>query len=356
MIRFLVSITLVMACNISHAQNHILNATIALKSNIQLKGDVFRYDTYPNTVTVKDSIGKSLIYDFKDIDYIRNSNFLLKSIEFENTYLLFETLLIGQNMNLYKINVLETEIFYVQKAGILYLLEGGDKIVKVDSKEQLKGSKQYLKEINTYKGTLIYLMKSDPSLVNEINRIKYTQKDISDLVLAFNQGVVSYIKTNATELINRKPNWLTYVQYSHSYNNSYFTDENTTPNFFGAGVLVYLSESSRHSIKMGMEYGTYSDPNQIYWSDYLNLNINYNYDYYSTRNADFYLSLRLIDFGYVLESNTGDSYIGILPRLSPGLGYQHRIGNKLRLYGEINNILKLLYILNNFSFGISFDI
>ena len=244
------------------AQEHLLNANVHFKDNTAIEGNMFLYESEPDFITVENNSGEKNRYPLKSVNYIENQITILRNFQYESTYKLLEALVESEKMSLYKKNSNETDLFYVVKSGEIYLLEGGKKTVIIDSKD-------YTADNYGYRGVLKALTRDDPSLSQKIDKVTYHQKELMDIVISYNNGKISYIKTGSLSKKNKKPNWLIYAQYSNNVSNGFFTMNNITPQFFQAGVKLYLTEISRHSFKFGFEYGVYTD---IYDSD-TNINI-----------------------------------------------------------------------------------
>jgi hypothetical protein len=147
------------------------------------------------------------------------------------------------------------------------------------------------------------------------------------------------------------------MQYTNSATNTIFTRDNQTPSFIQGGVQYYFSKESRHSLKLGLEYGIYTQPANEYDHFYqlVNLNISYYLDLYRMRHSAIYFNVRALDLTYVVDTDDSRSYIFMLPRISPGFGFKYQI-NKLYLFVELNNMIQYKTVPYNFSCGLTFDI
>lgn len=332
------------------AQEHLLNANVHFKDNTAIEGNMFLYESEPDFITVENNSGEKNRYPLRSVDYIENQVTILRNFQYESTYKLLEALVESEKMSLYKKNSNETDLFYVVKSGEIYLLEGGKKTVIIDSKD-------YTADNYGYRGVLKALTRDDPSLSQKIDKVTYHQKELMDVVISYNNGKISYIKTGSLSKKNKKPNWLIYAQYSNNVSNGFFTMNNITPQFFQAGVKLYLTEISRHSFKFGFEYGVYTD---IYDSDtntntLFSIAVTYQLDFFRTRRSNFYINIRIADLAYIKSSNSSDAMIRPVPRISPGFGYEYRIQDFF-LFAELNNILLFKKIPYNFSVGIAYDL
>jgi len=329
------------------SQEFVKESKVHLKNKSIVNGDLYFYPSIPNSIEVADALGAKQIYQISDIDFVEGKTSVLRNIEYNGEAKLFESVVEGTKLSLYKTIINDHMQLYVLKDNKIILLDSGSKIVKIESKT-------YKKEIDKYKGVLKYLVNDNTYLFNKVDNINYTEEDISSIVIAYNDGRISYYKNKDVEKQNRIYDWKFYSQYSNYSSNPYFSDNTASESFIQVGGELFISEASRHSFKFGVEYGKFEDENYKSSEKYFNVNISYLYDFHRMPKSNFYLAVRLLDIGKLW--NDTDSDLRFLPRLSPSLGYEYHVSNNLDFYVEVNHIFQLNDIPNNFSIGISYDI
>ncbi len=324
--------------------NNVSNASIHLKNKEIIEGDAFIYDSKPEGIDVLvDSQKKSEIL-WDDIEFISNESIIIRVFNFEDKSRMFESIVEGESMSLYKRNVDGVDIFYIEKSGELYELKGGKQTVTIDSKT-------YKRNNNKYKGTLKLLLEPNDRLGNKAQGVSYNERDFLDLVVSYNEGHVSYINKRAVGTKDRTPSLLVYGQYSN-IKNSWYAENNNTPAFWQFGVELYPNKTGRHSFKFGLELGEYTNLDEGWVNKVICLNISYLYDIYRMKNSEFYFGCRLIDIG--VEESDGQTNGIVLPRFRTGFGYEYHIGGKINAYIELNNILNVNNIIEDYSIGISY--
>ncbi len=332
------------------AQESLMKATVYLTDNQTVKGDVFLYDSEPDNIVLEKENGETSRIFNENIKYIENDGNILKSCQYNSGYQLFDVIVDGEKMSLLRTTKNQAEVFYIYKDGKVYLLEGGRKTI-------VKGSKTYNTDNLRYRGVLKVLIKSEPKLVKKTDNIKYKEKDLVDIVIAYNNGKITFLKTEEIVKKNKTPNLMIFLQYTNAATNAYFSYDNQTPSFFQAGVQYYFSKESRHSLKLGLEYGVYTQPDSEYDHFYniVDLNISYYMDLYRMRHSAIYFNVRAADLTYITKTDDSHSNIIMLPRISPGFGFKYQI-NKFYLFAEINNMIQYKTVPYNFSFGITVDL
>lgn len=331
------------------AQQSLMDATVYLTDNQVLKGDVYLYDNERDKVLIEGDNGDILNIFNNKISYIENQGNLIRSYSFDSKYVLFDVIVEGDKLSLLRSTIDEKIVYYVYKDGVVYLLEGGRKTI-------VKDSKTYHTDNLRYKGVLKVLLKSDPQIVNKINNIDYEESDLANIVITYNTGRIHFVKSKDAVISNRKPHFLIYLKYLHVNNIDRYTTKNLTPSFIQGGVQYYFYKESRHSLKLGLESGNYSQSDNEGGNKYnmIDFNISYYMDFYRMPHSAFYFNVRIVDLVFVKENdNNRSSYF--LPRISPGFGYKYDFNN-INLFVELNNFIQIKKVPRNFSFGIAFHL
>lgn len=329
------------------SQEFIKNSEIHFKNKSMVKGDFYHYDTNPNIIEVINLNGEKQVYQISEIDFVKSKTTTFKIISYKGIEKLFEIVIEGEKISLYETNIKDKNELFVLKNNEIFLLETGKNEFKIDSRT-------YSKENNRYKGILKYLMSDNVQISNKIDDLNYNKQEISNLIIAYNEGKISYFKNGDTENLNKKSDWRFYSQYSTYTSNPHFISNSYATSFIQMGGELIVSEGSRHSLKFGVEYGKYNHEYSESWAKYLNININYLYDFYRMPNSNFYLGIRLFDIAKIWNDTYKDSQIFL--RITPSFGYEYHVNNHLDLYIEMNHILQLEDMPNNFTIGISYDI
>lgn len=329
------------------SQEFIKNSKVHLKDNLVISGDFYYYPSLPNSIEVVDSIGTKQIYQISEIDFIESKSSLLRSFKYNGKAKLFSSIVEGDKISLYKTDINEEQQFYALKGDQILWLKSGTREIKIKSKV-------YSKEIDSYKGILKFLVNDNAFLFKKIDGITYTEKDISDIIIAYNNGHISYFKNEVIENQNRISDWKFYSQFSNYSSEPFFTENTSASSFMQIGGELFVSEGSRHSFKFGLEYGKFEDENYESWDKYLNVNVSYLYDFYRMPKSNFYLGIRFFDIAKIWDNTDND--LSFVPRLSPSFGFEYHINNYLDIYVEVNHIFKLADMPYNFSIGLSYDI
>lgn len=331
------------------AQESLMKATVYLTDNQIVKGDVYLYDSERDKVFIEDSNGDiSTILNSK-ITKIENQGILLRSYSFDSAFVLFDVIVEGEKMSLLRTTIDEKIGFYIYQDGVVYLLEGGRKTI-------VKGSKTYHTDNLRYKGVLKVLLKTNPQIVKKVDNIDYSENDLANIVITFNNGKILFLKSKDAIVSYRKPHFLLYFKYLRVNNIDRYTNRNLTPSFIQGGVQYYFYKESRHSLKLGLEYGNYTQSIDEGGNKYnmIDFNIGYYLDFYRRPHSTAYFNVRIIDLVFV-SKNEGNKSSYFLPRISPGLGYKYEFNN-VNLFVELNNIIQVKKIPRNFSFGIAFHL
>ena len=341
------------------SQEFIKDSKVHFKNNTVVKGDFYYFPVVPNMVQVADSTGKKKDYPLSNVDYAENKNTVVKNIPYKGTDKLFESIVEGEKMSLYKTKENDEIRLYILKDGQMTWLESGMRQVVIDEKI-------YNKEIFTYRGILKVLMNDHADLAKKVDQIACTEKEVSDLVIAYNHGHITYFKTKDAEKMDRTPNWKIYSSYSHYKGRPLFSDATSLGQFWQIGTEYFPYEGSRHSFRFGLEYGEFYNKKVVNMLDdwhireynkasneYFNFNINYYYNFQRLPKANLYLGLRVMDIGKLW--GTEGNKISLFPRLSPCFNAEYHVTRRLDVYGEINHLFKMM-IPKNYTFGISYDL
>lgn len=329
------------------SQEFIKNSIIHFKDSSTASGDFYYYPSIDQSVTLLDSLGKKQEYDLALIDYIEGKIDRYRVHDFNGTPKLFESVIEGNKMSLYKTSFNQDIQFYVYKRDTVYWLEGG-------RIEFLKDNTRYRTDNTRYKGILKFLMIDNSNLYKKIDELKYLENEIASIVIAYNGGSVSFVKTKKMEKQNRIPDWKIFAQYSNGRNTPvYFIDDDYRARFFLAGAEYFNSQGSRHSFKFGIEYGQF-DFTERSNSQWINLNSSYCYDFMRTPGDNLYVGIRLLDISY--SWNADESSFYVYPRFSSILGYERHLSKKTDFYLELNHLLSMSHIFLNFTAGFTYDL
>lgn len=342
-----------LSVTVSYSQEFLKHSTIHFKDSTSTTADFYYYPTLPQSVTLVDSLGAKHTYNLSWINYVEGPIDIFRVMDFEGKPMLFETVAEGKKASLYKTSYNGDLQMYVLKNGKMYWLHGG----KIEFK---RGDQTFTKDNDQYKGLLKYLFSDNEYVVKNVDKASYSLTDMLPLILGYNNGQVSFIKTEEMERQNRKPDNKLYIQYSSCYNVEPFplTDISSS-RYFQMGNEVYLSQGSRHSFKFGIEYAHFKGLEGYTYKNYLDknwliLNAGYYYDIYKRPYTNIYLGASIVGMGAVWDLNESGFYI--IPRLSPLFGIEQHLDDKLSIFIEINNLLRGGGYGRNLTFGLTFDI
>ena len=329
------------------SQEYVKDARVNFKDKSIVEGDFYYYPYNPTHVMVEDGKGKRKYFEVSEIDFIEGKNSLVRNIPYKGTDKLFECVVEGKKISLYKTFENEELKLYVLKDNQLLWLESGKKEVE-------HNWVRYSKDIYTYRGILKYLMNDKAELSKKVDRITCTEKEVAELVLAYNEGNITYFNNIDTKKIGSTPDWKIYSSYSnYAIAPAFFAlpQEGTFGQF---GAEYFFSEGSRHSFRFGFEYGNFLYKYQGGYIKSLNFNLNYNVDYYRSPNCNLYMNVRFAQVGKTWAKSESE-WLAV-PQLYPGLGAEYRLIDKLEVFGEINNILIIKNLPHNIKIGITYDI
>ncbi len=327
-----------------YAQESTMNVKVHFKDGKVITGDVFIYDTSPETFDLVTDVQET--YRISEIEYFEGSGILVRRFTYRGKDKLFTAIVEGKKMSLYKTEKIEEITFYVYKDGKMYKLEGGKMEIEKD------GSR-YVKENTRYKGTLKVLLSPDSALMSKVDKVKYKEKELSELVILYNEGKVSYVNYNSVASRRKKAAFF-YLQYTNETDYTIYSDLNTTPYFWELGTKIKYDQNSRHSVKVGLEYGKITG--ELYEQDnyyHTSLAFTYLYDFFRLPNVNVYVSLRMMDISY--DRGIYNNRFYLFPRLSPGIGLEFYSHEKIRAYLELNHLAILRRIPYNFSVGLAYQ-
>ncbi|MEZ5083445.1 MAG: DUF2529 family protein [Bacteroidales bacterium] len=334
---------------------------VYLSNGSMFTGNVYYYIDQPANVMLTDSNNLSQKFNVANVSKILLENgkkFTTKFYKTQNdsTKLLFQSIIESAKISLYGREEMNALVMYVEKGDKLIRLENNASSVKIADKDKVD-VKRYRKNDNQYIGVLSSLMSDRFDLVTNMSKVKLTEKDITEVILNYNKGEVTYyLKSNSK--FTGKPNWMLYAQFSNycSLWGEYVID----PSYgIAAGFQYYFAKNNRNSIKVNIEYQSYKF--EEYDDVYFGIGFRYYYDIYKSRPVNIYGMMNLLDIVVYLKStstkdNIEDNSFGILPHFSPGLGLDVKLFPKFIVYGEINRLFQFKCLPRNFSFGIKYDI
>jgi len=157
------------------SQEFIKNAKVYLKDKTIVEGDFYYYPSIPNSVQVADSVGNKEEYQVFEIDFVQGKNYMLRNIKYQGNDRLFESVVEGDKLSLYKTDANDKLMLYVLKDNQLTWLECG-------KKEFESNGKMYSKEIVAYKGILKFVMNANADLVKQVDYIQCTENEVTNVV------------------------------------------------------------------------------------------------------------------------------------------------------------------------------
>lgn len=342
------------------AQIYNLQGDIYSTNGDIVSGKIQYYIDQPGDVILFDSTETKKIYHLDDIAQILLENgkkFTTKNyIDDKGTqFLLFQSIIESPKISLYGREEGNALAMYVSKDYNLIRLENNASTVKVDDKDKVDVSR-YKKYDYQYVGVLSSLMADRQDLVTKMSKIKLSEKDVTDVILNYNKGEVTYFQKSDSKYY-LKPDWMLFVEYGNIC--SYFSDYATEPSFdFAAGFQYYFKKSKRNSIKTSLEYTSVKYENQH--QTFVGIGFRYQFDFYKSRAIDVYGMFHVMDLSYMTSTdvNTNEVTKGIrlVPRFSPGVGMDVMIIKRFFVYGEINSLFQFDCLPRNFSFGFKYDI
>lgn len=323
-------------------------------------GKISYYIDQPADVLLTDSNNLSQKFKLPEVSKILLENgkkFTTKFYKTKNdsTLLLFLSIIESPNISLFGREEMNALAMYVAKDDKLIRLENNATTIAIDDKDKID-VKRYKKYDNQYIGVLSSLMSDRFDLVSNMENVKLTEKDITEVILNYNKGEVTYYQKSQSKFFG-KPNWMLFAEFSNFC--SLYGDLVTDPSFgVAAGFQYYFAKNNRNSIKGTIEYQSYKfeDSDDVY----IGVGFRYYYDMYKSRAVNIYGMMNFFDLVYHKSTstinNTEDISIEILPHFSPGLGMDVKLFPKFMVYGEINRLFNFKCFPRNFTFGLKYDI
>lgn len=373
--KFLLFILLItFSTSILYAQIQNEKGKIVYKSGAIVNCQISYFFDQPSKIFIIDSSSNKSIIDpiqIKEMVLENGEKYVLKMYKnkLDSLSLIFQTLIESPKISLYMRDERDKNQLYVSKDNIFYKLENNEKIIT--NKEGTFRGYDYL-----YIGILKALMSDNHDIIEKLDNVKLTVKDIVEITTQYNNGDITYFWSTDTK-IKKSPDWVLFGQYSNYH--SYYTEQ-TTGFSFGVvtGFQYYFSSHSRHSFKFAIDYSNYKFEYDtlvsVIWSGtgfkYLwntckynpktySLSCRYEYDFIKKNKYDFYLIFHFVDISYFsnLDKHFGPKKnFGIYPRLNPGFGLEIKPLNRFAIYAEINHLGKIRNILFNYSIGLKYNL
>ncbi|NQU35881.1 MAG: hypothetical protein HQ521_21845 [Bacteroidetes bacterium] len=356
---------------------------LILETNDTIVGSISYYDDFSSTVTYidKNNNGNSCTIDCIN-EIILNNGIRYTTLVYpdgKDGKVFVQKVIESNLISLYASEENGAIYYYVTKGDTIYRLENNYLIEKqsmnktsVNQVMKKNDNRKYSRSDNRYLGSLKMIMIDKPELFDKIDELKLNENDLIDIILEYNQGIISFMMTTEKAESKGITNWVAFGQYSHF--DTYYFSEPTYGNSYGifAGTQMYFTKSRRHSLKFSIGYSQYKlkKETKVGYGVYKRVKANavvydfefiYEYIVFMTRRTNIYANMHIADFAHVTkyydDDNTKyDSYTLPIPRFSPGVGIEYKSQKRFSFYCEVNHLLKASYIPLNFSFGIKYDI
>ncbi len=332
---------------------------LIMKNGEVISGDISYYYDQPTDIIFHDEKGAKNIFTPTQINEIQlnsGERFVSKTYQDkqDSQVLILQLIIESPIISLFKREENSQMYYYVSKNNSLYRLENNDVLI-------VKEGKNYTRQDYQYIGILGALMPDRPDLVKELRKIFLNEKDLSNLILDYNRGNVSYYWSSYVKE-KRNPNWVFFGQFSNYV--SYYVKP-TTEASWGVimGFQYYFSSVSRHSLKYSIDYSTYHFESSR--DETISLGLRYEFDFWKSKKSSAFFMVHIADISYIssiktryiLNNRTTETTntIGFRPRLSPGIGFEVKPWSRIAIYAEVNRLMQLTYIPYNFSIGLKYD-
>lgn len=337
---------------------------VYLSNGDVLSGNISYFIDFPADVLLTDSNNLEQKFKLPEVSKIILKNgkkFITRFYknESDSLLLLFQSIIESPHISLFGREEMDVLVMYVSKEDKLIRLENNESIIKVDP-DKYKTTKfetsHYKKYDNQYIGILSSLMSDRFDLVSNMQNVKLTEDDITEVILNYNKGEVTYYQKSQLKF-SGKPNWMLYTQFS---NYCSLWGEEVIDLSYGvaAGFQYYFAKRNRNSIKVNIEYQSYKF--EKYDDVYFGIGLRYYYDIYKSRAVNIYGMMNFLDIVYNKWTSTKDNsvehYITVLPHFSPGIGLDVKLFPQFYIYGEINRLFQFDCLGRNVSFGMKYDI
>lgn len=318
----------------------------------------------PEEIIIEDSLGKTIIVSpiqIQEIMLDKGRKFVSKNFgrERDSTTILMQSIIESPAISLFTREESAAPVFFVSKNNFLYRLENNEIIVKNESGSFINHDSKFI-------GTLKALMADRQDITDNLDKIRLNEVEMVDVVSKYDRGNVTYFWQTKTK-IKKEPFLVLLGQYSNY--GSYWYGEKTVAHSFGikAGVQYYFWKGSRHSFRFTGDYSKYNlestsslPYDRIVVYNTASIGSTYEYDFIKTNWYSVFFLLHLADLTYYTEKDNDDNSVDkgfyFIPRFSPGAGAEFQVFPRLRLYAELNNLLRIDLLPSSFSLGLKLDL
>ncbi len=352
------------------AQTEIGEAVISMNNGKVVSSYVKVDPDELNFVIIKNEKGQEQLIDINKLENIRfdnGSKYISHKVSNKPSaqVRLFKAVVESKGgINLY-VRWEPGKTFYVTKGDSIYKLENNEEIVLRNEGEPTNAGKSgHFKRYDyAYAKVLGVLMGDRVDLAQDIQKTELSERDLTRLILDYNKGEVTYHLASGSRL-KSPPNNLIYAQASTIGSFLFYAPGKIGTGFSG-GWHFYPRANGRFSLKLGFEHATFqflredSWTGNAYGADIVTTGLSSSMQYEFVKRSAFqsYIGMRLFDLSQFNETYRGESesYLMAVPRLSPCLGLQFIVNDRLAVYGEVNHILQMGSIFRSASIGVSYD-
>ncbi|MEJ8755779.1 hypothetical protein WG947_02120 [Pontibacter sp. H259] len=344
------------------AQIETLPGKLVLADGQEIEGKIAYYYDNPLIINVYDAANNKKTFEPRDIKeiYLANGQRFVSKVfttPYETGSRIFQVVVASDKLSLYKREAADLE-FYVVK---------NDEIIRLENNEitfKDTNGKKYKKLDYKYIGTLTTVMQDRADLTDKIQETKFTEKGLAAIVTAYSNGAISYYFASEVET-ETKPYWLAYAHFTNHA--SLYRDKTTGPSHgYQIGAQYYFSVKSRNSIRFGLDFSNY-DMTELHKDQFgtqrvnvlhsvKSLSLKYQYDFVQSEKIKVYLTAHLLEIGYYTRDYKNDESedvekIAMIPRLSPGMGFDVKLHDKISGFFELNHMFQFHALPKNFSVG-----
>ncbi|MFD2999705.1 hypothetical protein ACFS7Z_04995 [Pontibacter toksunensis] len=343
---------LIFCSTVAYAQIQGEKGSLILKNGNILNGKVTYYYDNPNNIILNAHQDAKEMFSPEQVTEIKLENgekFVAKPYTMEDSIIILQVLLESPKISLFRREDNSELHYYVLKDATLHKLENNDIVVYQETKTYRKKDRKYV-------GTLSSLMPDRMDLVEKLDKVQLNEHDLTEVILEYNKGDLSYYWKSDNK-VRRKPNWIAFTQYSQ-----YGSVLGTPTAGYSSGMMIglqyYFSKHSRYSFKVSLDYSSYILDDEEF--SVKGLGVRYQHDIKKAEKYSFYLLLHVADIAHLTVVNerqviTTAGQLVLLPRFSPGVGFEARPFPRMAVYSEINHLLNLKYFPRSFSLGLKYD-
>lgn len=326
---------------------------LTLTNGDVLNGAITHYYETPTDIIFYNGQGAKEVFSSDQVNEIRLDNgakFVAreyKTQEGKNTIIL-QVLLESPKISLYKREDNTAQYYYVSKENVLYRLENNEV-------EEYKGAKTYKRKDNKYIGTLSSLMSDNFQLTQKLDRVGLNESDLTRIITEYNQGEVSYYWKSDTKK-PAEPNLVVFAQ--HSQLGSIYGNP-TVGSSSGqmVGIQYYFSKHGRHSLKLSWDHSKYALEDEN--AKLSGLGLRYELAFKRAEYFNVYMMIHVIEMVHLSITDERGAKVedgwNLMPRVSPGFGFEAKPLPRTAVYVEVNNLMQLDRLPKSFSLGLKYD-